>query len=302
MATIETSLFNTKFSSPIFLASGILGETADSLIHCFKAGAGCVVTKSIGSVPVDGNPLPVYLSTPHYSLNCMGLPNPGIEDYKQELQLLKESKVAFAGSVFSDTPGGFARLAQVMEEHGALFLELNISCPNKSGVGDVISADMKLTGSIVEAVASSVKIPVLPKLSPNLTSPGEYASKMMAKGARGFVCTNTARGMHIDAMAKKPVLSKKYGGIAGPALKPMALYSVFKVYEETGAPIIGVGGVSSGIDAAEFLLAGARAVEIGSIIERDGPCAFTRIRKELDTYMDENGFSKVEEVVGLAHE
>ncbi len=301
MADIGILFLGKKYANPVFLASGILGETGPTLVRCHKAGAGCVVTKSVGKEEQKGNPNPVYLSTSHYTLNCMGLPNPGIDEYVNELSFLRENNVPFGGSVFADNPRDFAHLCGKMEEYGARFIELNISCPNKEGVGDVISQDQDLTRKIVVESSGAVDIPVLPKLPPNLADPGTYASVLASSGASGFVCCNTMRGVHIDVGLGKAVLSRKFGGVAGPALKPVSLYSVWKVYEETEMPIIGVGGIAAGNDVAEYMMAGASAVEIGSVIEEDRPGAFLRIAEELKSFLEREGHASPEEVVGIAH-
>lgn len=298
---LSTSIGELKLENPTILASGILGETGSSLTKILESGAAAVVTKSIGTEPREGYPNPTVVELEYGVVNAMGLPNPGIDNYGNEVKTALGLGKPVIGSIFGKDSEEFVGLAKKMESFGAHALELNLSCPHAKGYGLEIGSDEKLVESAVTAVKSGVGIPVFAKLSPNVTNIKGIAKAVEKGGGDGIVAINTVKAMVIEPELKMPVLSNGYGGLSGKAIKPMGLRCVYEIYEEVGIPIIGVGGVETGKDAVEYIMAGACAVEIGSAVRRRGPEVFGQVCQEIQDFMNKNGFSGIGEMIGIAH-
>ena len=295
---LEIKLNGIRFKNPLILASGILDESGDTMARVAKNGAGGIVTKSIGIEPRKGYDNPVIYELPYGLLNAMGLPNPGIENYKEEMEIAKKAGVPIIGSIFGKDVGEFVYLAKKMEEYGADAVELNLSCPHAKGYGMEIGIDTALVSDIVKEVKKSINIPVWAKLTPNTDSIVRIAKA--AEGADALVLINTVRAMAIDIDAKMPVLKNIFGGLSGPAIKPIGVRAVYEVYREVEKPIIGVGGINDGRDALEYIMAGASAVEIGTAIYYRGIEVFNLIAKEIKEWMSKNGYDSIEDLVGIA--
>ncbi len=303
MARITTQLCTLKMSSPLMLASGILGETGPSLLRAIKAGAGAVVTKSVGKAPRDGYPNPTIAEAEEGIVNAIGLANPGIEEYLHELGIaIKGAKgVPIVGSVFGGEPMEFSELARAMEKQGASAIEMNLGCPHAKGLGADIGSNPEFVKDFTAAVKAAVKVPVLVKITPNVTDITAIAQAVEDGGGDAVVAINSVRGMVIDADLARPVLSNKLGGLSGPAIKPVGLAAVWRIYDKVKIPIIGVGGISTARDAAEYIMAGARAVQIGTAVWKDGVGVFGRINKDLEAFMKSHGYNSVSDMVGVAH-
>lgn len=303
MADISLELCGLRMVSPLMLASGVLGETGPSLLKAIKAGAGAVVTKSIGKAPRDGYPNPTVVETECGLMNAIGLANPGIEDYLEELGIAVKGAggVPIIGGVFGGEPTEFAELAKAMAAGGASAVELNLSCPHAKGYGAEVGSDPAAVKDIVAAVKAAVKVPVLAKITPNVTDITQIAKAVEAGGGDAVVAINTVRGMVIDADLARPVLHNKLGGLSGPAIKPIGLAAVWRIHDQVKIPIIGVGGIMNGKDVAEYLMAGAGAVQVGSAVWRHGVGAFGRINKELKAFMAKRGYKRLGDMVGVAH-
>jgi len=295
---LEIKLNGIRFKNPLILASGILDESGDTMARVAKNGAGGIVTKSIGIEPRKGYDNPVIYELPYGLLNAMGLPNPGIENYKEEMEIAKKAGVPIIGSIFGKDVGEFVYLAKKMEEYGADAVELNLSCPHAKGYGMEIGIDTALVSDIVKEVKKSINIPVWAKLTPNTDSIVRIAKA--AEGADALVLINTVRAMAIDIDAKMPILKNIFGGLSGPAIKPIGVRAVYEVYREVEKPIIGVGGINDGRDALEYIMAGASAVEIGTAIYYRGIEVFNLIAKEIKEWMSKNGYDSIEDLVGIA--
>ncbi len=295
---LEIELNGIKFKNPLLLASGILDESGDTMARIANSGAGGIVTKSIGIEPRKGYDNPVVYELPYGLLNAMGLPNPGIENYGDEMRKAKTSGVPVIGSIFGKDVDEFRYLAKKMEEYGADAVELNLSCPHAKGYGMEIGVDAELVEEIVDGVKREVNIPVWAKLTPNTDSIMKIAKA--AEGADALVLINTVKAMAIDVDAKMPVLSNVFGGLSGPAIKPIGVRAVYEVYREIDKPIIGVGGISNGRDVLEYIMAGAKAVEIGTAIYYRGIEVFHLIAQEMEEWMMRNGYDKIDELVGIA--
>ena len=295
---LEIELNGLRFINPLILASGILDESGDTMLRVADAGAGGIVTKSVGVEPREGYENPVIYELPYGLLNAMGLPNPGIGNYEEEIKRVKKANVPIIGSVFGKNAEEFIYLAKKMEEYGVDAVELNLSCPHAKGYGMEIGVDAELVEEIVEGVKKSVNIPVWAKLTPNTNSILKIARA--AEKADALVLINTVKAMAIDIDAKMPVLKNIFGGLSGPAIKPIGIRAVYEVYREVKKPIIGVGGITYGRDALEYIMAGASAVEIGTAIYYRGLNVFKQISHEIEDWMRKNGYDDIKELVGIA--
>jgi len=275
--------------------------SAPLLKRVYEAGAGAVVTKSLGPEPRGGHPNPTLVTVEGGTLNAMGLPNPGAEYFKGEIRELKESRVPVVASFFGASIDDFVGVAGVLAESGADALELNCSCPNVEEEMGMLAADPANVEKVTAAVRGVVGLPLFVKLSPNVTDITEIAGAAERGGADGITACNTLKGLAVDVDFRRPVLANVTGGLSGPALKPVALRCVWEVAEAVDIPIIGCGGVSNWRDAVEFLLCGASAVEIGVAVMREGFKVYRDVPEGIRGYMAENGFRDVREIVGLAH-
>lgn len=300
---LTTNIADLKLHNPTALASGILGYTGDSLQMIEENGAGAVVTKSIGVEPRVGYPNPTLVQAKSGLINAVGLPNPGINDYTEELKYAKAIlKVPLIVSVFGYAADEYALVAQKAVEAGADAVELNVSCPHVQYTGSEIGQNPKLLVDVIRKVKAAVQKPVLVKLSPNVTDITELAKAAENAGANALTVINTVRAMAIDSETQMPVLSNVRGGLSGPAIKPIALRCVFDVFEAVKVPIIGCGGISDWRDAVEFFLAGASAIQIGSAVALEEPDVFYAINRGLTNYLKRKEYRSVKEIVGLSHQ
>lgn len=288
--------------NPFLLASGIWGESGESLAGAWAAGAGGVVTKSIGSAPRTGYPNPTIETYDRWGmLNAMGLPNPGIDEYPREIEAARAAGATILGSVFGGDAAEFARLAVRMETTGVAALELNLSCPHAEGFGTEVGGTPEDVERIVRAVVAAVRIPVIAKITPNTADPAGLAVAAERGGAAAVSAINTLRALAIDVRLRRPVLSHGLGGLSGSAIKPVGLACVWQIFEKVSIPVIGVGGIATAEDALEYVMAGARAVEVGTAVAFDGIGVLGRLATGLSTLLDELGFHQLDEAVGIAH-
>lgn len=287
--------------NPTMLAAGILGSTASSLNWAGRSGAGAVVTKSFGLNPNKGYANPTTVEVTGGVINAIGLSNPGVENFKNELEMLNKSVPAIA-SIYGANPEEFSEIATRVENLVDA-LELNVSCPHAmGGCGSAIGQDPELTGEIVRSVKKSVKIPVFVKLTPNVTDIVEIARYAEDAGADALTMINSlGPGMRIDIETGNPILNNKFGGLSGPAVKPIAIKCIFEVFDSVKIPLIGVGGIRNYEDVIEFLYAGASCVQIGTSIMYDGMDIFGKILTGLERFMNDKGYGSVNEMVGIAH-
>ncbi|MBM3229831.1 dihydroorotate dehydrogenase, partial [Candidatus Parvarchaeota archaeon] len=294
---LSTRVCGLKLSNPTVLASGIWGTSGNLLVRAAKAGAGAVTSKSCSLKAREGHPNPTILLADEYALNAVGLSNPGARLEVEELKLAKaKAGVPIIASIFGNTMEDFASVAKIVLEAKPDAIEANISCPNVHKEGEMFACSAasasKVTGMVKEAAG---KAPVLVKLSPNVTSIVQIAKSVEDAGADGIIAINTVSGMLVDAHARRPILSNKFGGISGKAIKPVALKAVYEISRAVQIPVIGVGGVFSGLDAAEMLMCGASAVGVGTALSyREN--AFASINSELAQFMSQNGYSKIREL------
>ena len=301
MVDLRTELAGLRLRNPTILASGFLDETGGSLLRVFRAGAGAVVTKSIGPEPREGYDNPTVVELESGLLNAVGLPNPGVEAFLPELREALAGKAIVIGSVFGKDAAEYAKVAARLAEAGAAAIELNLSCPHAKGLGTEIAQSEEAVRDFTCAVKDAVNVPVFPKLSPNVADIASFAVAAEKGGADGIVAINTVKAMVIAPELRMPVLANKFGGLSGPAIRPIGVRAVYDIYEKVDIPVIGVGGVDSGRSALEYLMAGATAVQIGTALVGQGLGAFERVTKELGSLLEDIGFRSASEAVGVAH-
>jgi len=295
---ISTEISGLKLRNPLILASGILGETGESLVNAARNGAGAVTTKSIGIKPKKGNKNPTLIETKYGLINAIGLANSGIDNYENEIKTALKSNVPVIGSVFGKNKKEFVLVSKKMENFGVNAVELNMSCPHARGYGVEIGEDKKLVYDIVRNVKKTVDIPVFVKISAHSNNLSLAKNIERAK-ADAIVAINSLRGMKIDLDLGIPVLSNKIGGYSGPGIKPVGVRTVYEIASSVKIPIIGCGGVMNGEDAVEYMMAGASAVQIGSAVHYRGVDVFRKICKEIKTWMKKNNYKKIDEIVGI---
>ena len=299
---LDVNLAGLTLPNPTMLASGILGYSAETLQSIVEGGAGAVVTKSVGLKPRKGYPNPTVVQADCGLINAMGLPNPGIDEFVEEIREARTSlKVPLIVSVYGYSEEEYATVARKAVEAGADAVELNVSCPHVRETGSEIGQNPEILAKVVKKVKSSVSKPVLVKLSPNVTSIAGIAEAAVKAGADALTAINTVKAMAIDTETTIPILGNRVGGLSGQAIKPIALRCVYDIYERVKVPILGCGGVTDWRDAVEFLLAGASAVQIGTAIATEGPSVFKAVSHGIDEYLKVKGFKSVKEIVGLSH-
>lgn len=299
---LKTCLPGLDLENPTALASGILGYSPESLQRIAEAGAGAVVTKSVGLEPRMGYPNPTVVQANCGIINAIGLPNPGINEYASEIKFTKAViKVPLIVSVYGYSAEEYATVAKAAEEAGADALELNVSCPHVKETGSEIGQNPKLLTQVIRKVKAVTSKPVIVKLSPNVTDIVELAQAATKAGADALTAVNTVRAIAIDAETALPILSNTRGGLSGPAIKPIALRAVYDIYEQVKTPIFGCGGVTTWQDAVEFLLVGATAVQIGTAIATHDPTVFQTVTRGVTAYLKKKNYRSIKEIVGQAH-
>ncbi len=292
-------------STPLTLASGILGISFSSLQRVIRDGAGMVTTKSLSIQPRIGHEGPVIAEFTGGLINSVGLTNPGIAEGLEEVEKFRSGiDGVVIVSVFGANAQEFVQLAKAVNDSSADILELNLSCPN---VEDEFKRPFALMPEKITEIVSAVKavssIPILAKLSPNANDISAIAKLTQAAGADGLTMINTlGHGMVIDAVAKRPVLRNNFGGISGPCIKPLALKLIHDAYKVVDIPILGTGGVSTGLDAIEMMMAGASAIGVGSAVYDHGLDVFNSIRGEMEEFMDNHGYANYSELIGILEE
>ncbi len=303
MADLRTNIAGLEMENPTMLASGILGQTGQGLLRIInEGGAGAVVTKSIGLEPRKGHGNPCAIELENGILNAMGLPNPGIEAFGKEIEQALRGRAPVIGSIFADSIEGFEHLASRMEEFGADAVELNLSCPHATGYGLEMGSDPGMASNIVGSVKDAIKIPVFAKLSPMVPDIAGIAKAVEDSGGDGIVAINTIKAMRIEPEIGKPVLANRVGGLSGSAVKPAGVRAVYEIAGKVDIPIIGVGGINTGLDALEYIMAGARAVQIGSGVHYRGNDVFSKVSNEISGFMDKKGYSSLDQIIAIARD
>jgi len=301
MVSLKTEIGSVSLDSPGMIASGIMDETGKSLVRVLASGAGAVVTKSVGLEPNPGHDNPCFMEVRGGYVNAMGLPNPGIELFKEEMaESVPKGKVI--GSIYGAGPEDFSKLAAKMEDYGACAVELNLSCPHAKGYGMEVGTDPAMVGSIVSAVKSAVSIPVWAKLTPNTHILTKIGEAVQDAGGDAIVAINTLKAMVISPEFARPIMSNKFCGLSGEAVKPVGVRAIYDLRTALDIPLIGVGGISNWRDAAEYIMAGAYAFQVGSAVGSRGLGVFNEINEGLSSFMEEYGYPTIASMVGAAHE
>jgi len=300
MNSLVLNISELKLNSPLILASGILGVSYSTMKRLVDVGLGAITTKSIGPKPRKGYKNPSIVEVyPGTFLNSVGLGNPGIDNFMTEIKEIKKFKFPLIVSVFGDSIESYIKVALKAEQAGANAIEINISCPHAEVSS--IGIDKNLTFSIVKSMKEELKVPVFVKLNPNVTNLGEIALAAQKGGADAVVAINTLAAMKVDINTKRPILSHGSGGLSGEAIHPIAVKKVYDLYKILEIPIIGCGGASNWQDVIEFILVGASAVQIGTILHQ-GLDAITDIINGLKKFLKDSEYSSISELKGLAHE
>jgi dihydroorotate dehydrogenase (NAD+) catalytic subunit len=297
--SLKTSITNVKLEHPLMNSSGILGSEPETIDILIRYNVSAVVSKTITYEPRKGYDPPIVVELRNGGLiNAVGLANPGRDIIPKLIERARRYNRPIIISVGGSSVKEFVEVASTADLYKADAVELNLSCPHTKGYGIEIGSDPENVSEIVEAVSGSIKIPVIAKLGLSdriLRS----AEKALEKGAKALTLINTIKALVIDVYSMKPILTNIFGGLSGPPIHPIAVRIVYEIYRELKPEIIGVGGVSDWRDVAEFILAGAKAVQIGTALIKK-PDIIPEILKDLQNWMIEMNIKDINEVVGAA--
>jgi dihydroorotate dehydrogenase (NAD+) catalytic subunit len=302
---MSTTLGNAWFPSPIFTASGCASSGKELAQFFPLKEIGAVVTKSVMTKPRHGRPTPRMAETPSGMLNSIGLQGPGMDAFlANDVPWLLEQKARVIVSIAGETIEEYSTLARKLRSiSGISAVEVNISCPNVENRGLVFACDPDASRRVIDGVRKTIggELPIIAKLSPDVTDLPAIARGVVDAGADALALINTVLGMVINLDSMRPHLGGKTGGLSGPAIKPVAVRAIYQVHAALPQiPILGMGGVSSGRDALELILAGASGVSVGTA-SFGNPTALIQIRDELQTLLAARGFATLSQAVGYAH-
>lgn len=298
---LSVNLGGIMMKNPVAVASGTFGYGFEYADFIDSRTIGAVIVKGTTLEARPGNLPPRITETPAGMLNAIGLENPGVEVFLQEyLPALREQGVTVIANIAGNSLEDYAQMAARLEGHtGIAGIELNISCPNVKQGGLQFGTDPHMVQNVVAAVKAESSLPVMPKLSPNVTDIVAIAKAAQAGGADALSMINTLLGMAIDVRTRRPVLGNVFGGLSGPAIKPVALRMIYQVYREVNLPILGGGGIMNPTDALEFIMAGASAVSIGTGIFVN-PRLAADIAAGMEQYLRDNDLQDISQLVGAA--
>jgi dihydroorotate dehydrogenase (NAD+) catalytic subunit len=296
---LSVSIGKLKLKNPVLAASGTFGYGEEFSEYYDLGLIGGVMMKGISLRPREGNPPPRVYETPCGMLNAIGLQNVGLKKFiKEKLPFIRQYDTAAIANVLGNTPAEYVKISRELDGAGVDAIELNVSCPNVRKGGMAFCADPRTLGRLVSKVRDVVKNSTLiVKLSPNVTDIRSVARAAEEAGADAVSLINTITAMAIDARARRPVLANVTGGLSGPAIKPVALRMVHEVYNEVKIPVIGMGGITTGLDAVEFMLAGAAAVAVGTA-NFVSPGAAPKVVEEIGEFMREEGIEDISVLIG----
>lgn len=296
---LSTDIGKLHLETPTMLASGILGISLDVFNRVFQAGAGAVVTKSLSKEPWEGYPNPTIFSVKGGGwINAVGLSNPGAPNFAKMIS--SNTKVPIIVSLVGSIEDDFEFMIKQFENCKVAAYELNLSCPHVAKVGLEVGDDPELVKKIVSTVKNTTEVPVFAKVGLGTTNYLDTVDSAIESDVDAITAINTLRAMAIDVETQRPILSNKIGGLSGTPIKPVALRCVYEISSKYDIPIIGCGGVSTWEDAVEFFLAGASAVQLGSAVGDNWIQVFSDINNGIKQYMENKGFSKIQEMVGRA--
>lgn len=298
MADLRVNLAGVPLQNPLIAASGTFGFGREFAEFYPLSTFGGVSCKGLTLEERPGNPPPRIAETPGGMLNSVGLQNPGVEHFiREDLPWLRKQGTAVIANVAGNTPRDYCEMAERLSDTEIDMIELNISCPNVKQGGAAFGTSCESAAAVTSAVRRFCKKPLMVKLSPNVADIGEIAAAAEEAGADALSMINTLTGMRIDIQTRRPILRNNTGGLSGPALLPVALRMVWQASSRVKIPIVGLGGITTWQDAVEMLLAGASAVQIGTVLFSD-PYAPVKILAGLKTYLEENHMKSVTELTG----
>jgi len=296
---LATSLCGIPLKTPVLAASGTFAYGVELKDLVDLSALGGIVVKGLSREPMDGNPPPRVWETEAGMINSIGLQNIGVRAFvKEKLPELRGAGTAIFANVFGYAVEDYIEVIRVLEDaEGVAAYELNVSCPNTKHGGIFFSSDPSLLSEVIRAVRPIARRPLIVKLSPNVARIEPLAKAAEEAGADALSLVNTFVSLAIDPRTRKPRLGAGFGGLSGPAIKPIAVRMVYEAARAVKIPVIGLGGISQGLDAAEFLIAGASAVEVGTANFWD-PTAPLRIARELEQFLEQEGIEHVSNLVG----
>lgn len=302
---MSTTLGNAWFPTPIFTASGCASSGKELSQFFALKDVGAIVTKSVMTKPRHGRPTPRMAETPSGMLNSIGLQGPGIDAFlAHDLPWLVEQKARVIVSIAGETIEEYSTLARKLRSaSGISAVEVNISCPNVENRGLVFACDPDASRRVIDGVRKTIggELPIIAKLSPDVTNLPEIAKGVVDAGADALALINTVLGMVINLETMKPHLGGKTGGLSGPAIRPIAVRAIYQVHAALpNVPILGMGGVASGRDALELILAGASGISVGTA-SFGNPTALISIQNELRDLLAGRGFATLQQAIGYAH-
>lgn len=296
---MKVKIAGVEWNNPVTVASGTFGSGAEYADFVDLNRLGAVTTKGVANIPWAGNPTPRIAETYGGMMNAVGLQNPGIDLFcERDIPFLRQYDTKIIVNVCGKSEEDYCEVVERLGDEDVDMLEINISCPNVKEGGIAFGQDPKAAEQITKAVRRYAKQPVIMKLSPNVTDISEMAKAVEAGGADAVSLINTLTGMKIDIHRKAFALANQTGGVSGPAIHPIAVRMVYQTAQAVKVPIIGMGGISTAEDAIEMILAGASAVSVGTANFRD-PTVTLDIVDGIQTYMVQNGFASVSEMVGI---
>jgi dihydroorotate dehydrogenase (NAD+) catalytic subunit len=298
MADLSVNVAGVEFKNPIIPASGVFGYGREYEEFYPLSKLGGIATKGTTGTLRTGNLSPRIAETPAGMLNSVGLQNPGIDTFiERELPNLLTKDTVILANIAGSTPEECAEVAAKLDKTDVHMIELNISCPNVKQGGAAFGTSCTSAEAVTAAVRKATSKPLVVKLSPNVTSIVEIAKAVESAGADALSMINTLLGMRIDVRTRRPVLHNNVGGLSGPAILPIAVRMIWQTANAVSIPIIGMGGVSTGEDAIELMMAGASAVQVGAAIFTD-PYAPIKIVDEMNAFLDENKIAAVKDIIG----
>ncbi|MCL6611238.1 MAG: dihydroorotate dehydrogenase [Peptococcaceae bacterium] len=292
-----------RMKNPVTTASGTFGYGREYAGFVDLNRLGAVVIKGVTLLPRPGNPTPRIAETPAGMLNSIGLENPGVEAViEKHLPYLARFDVPVIVNIAGDTVDDYVKLASRLDKApGVAGLEVNISCPNVKKGGLAFGSDPDTAAGVIREVRAATRLPLIAKLSPNVTDISAVAESVAGAGADAVSLINTLLGMVIDVNTGRPALASVMGGLSGPAVRPVAVRMVWQVYRAVNIPIIGMGGITCAEDALQFIMAGASAVAVG-MASFVNPRATMEVLEGIEAYMRDNNVGDIKELIGIAHE
>lgn len=306
MTNLEVDFCGVKFRNPLVLASGILGVTGASFARTVEKGAGGITTKSIWKNPHPGHKNPTMFGNEHYFMNAVGLSDAGIKKAVSELgDYIPKRKAPLIVNIVGGKKSEFGDIAEAIDDLSVKpdLLEVNISCPNvEDELGKPFACSVSDAAEVTKLVRSKTQIPIILKLSPNVEDIVSIAKSVEEAGADGICAINTVGpGMRWNIDLRKPILANKVGGVSGPAIFPIAVKCVYDIYQAVKIPIIATGGVCTGRDALEIMMAGGTLVGVGTAVYYDGDDFWHKATDEISEWLKKEGIKNLSEIIGLFH-